>query len=207
VPLTPLTKQQLIQLLAEIGKTIPERVESIAVGRTSLVLQSIKPVTFVAELAFLSEDEFKCCADSLKSLGYRFQTSGRWVRFVREASIDLFLNRVLFVSGYMLEGAEKLGENTGQLVVRLLSPQDVFLLCSLSGHPRDLDDAKTIIQKAIIDWDMLLREVKERMKMGSSRRAPLSLAYSLDRLGEAGVKIPKQVPEKVLEILLQQLPS
>lgn len=205
--LKPLTRPQLVRLLAEIGNAIPERVESVAMGRTSLVLQGIKPVTFVVELAFLSEDQFKCCVNSLKSLGYTFQTQGRWVRFARETPIDLFLNRILLISGYMLERAEKSEENTGELVVRLLNPQDVFLLSSLYGHQRDLDDMKTIFQKRVLDWDMLLHEVKERMRIGSSRRAPLSLAYSLEKLREAGVKIPKQVLERVLEILLQQLSS
>nr|MDO8133347.1 hypothetical protein [Candidatus Njordarchaeum guaymaensis] len=206
VPLEPLTRPQLIQLLAEIGNALPERVESIAVGRTSLVLQGIKPATNVADLIFLSDDQFKCCVGSLKSLGYMFQTSGRWVRFVKEASIDLFLNRVLLVSAYMLERAGKLEVDTGKLLVRLLIPQDVFLLSSLSGHSRDLDDMKTIIEKETVDWDVLLYEVKERMIIGSSRRVPLSLAYSLERLRESGKRIPALVQERLLEMLLQQSP-
>nr|MDO8100535.1 hypothetical protein [Candidatus Njordarchaeota archaeon] len=197
-------RSQLIHLLAEIGKALSERTESVAVGRSSLVLQGIKPVTFVVDLAFLSEDEFKHCIGSLKSLGYRFQTSERWVRLVREASIDLFLNRILLISGYMLERASKLEIDTGKLVVRLLDPQDIFLLNSLSGHPRDLDDMKTIIEKTSVDWELLLHEVRERMKIGSSRRVPLSLAYSLEKLKEIGARIPNQIPEKVREILLQQ---
>jgi hypothetical protein len=206
IPLKPLMKTQLVQALAEIGEALPERTECIAVGRTSLVLQGMKPVTFVVELAFLSEDQLKHCVDSLKSLGYRFQTSERWVRFAREASIDLFLNRVFFIGGYMLERASRLEEDTGKLVVRLLDPQDVFLLNSLSGHPRDLDDMKTIIEKTSVDWESLLLEVKERMKIGSSRRTPLSLAYSLDKLKGAGARIPSEIMEEVREILLQQAP-
>jgi hypothetical protein len=206
VPLKPLMRPQLIQSLAEIGNALHERTECIAVGRTSLVLQGMKPVTFVVELAFLSEDQLKHCVDSLKSLGYRFQTSERWVRFVREASIDLFLNRVFFIGGYMLERASGLEADTGKLSVRLLQPQDVFLLNSLSGHPRDLDDMKTIIEKTSVDWESLLLEVKERMKIGASRRTPLSLAYSLDKLKETGAKIPSEIIEEVREILLQQPP-
>jgi hypothetical protein len=178
--------------------------EGIAVGRAGLVLQGIRQFTFYVDLVFFSEENLSAYILSLKRSGYKLQAFGKWLRFVNDMQIDLWLSRTHLITESMMRRAKKLGENTGKLAVKLLAPQDIMIVDSQSWHAGDLDDMRAIIEKTTVDWELVLSEVKQNMAEGVSRRVPLALSYALERLRTKGVRIPDKVTNDLLQILSRQ---
>ena len=202
--LAPLARADLVRLFSQSGASLSKNVEGVTAGRTSLVLQGIRQFTFYVDLIFFSEDDISTYIESLKSIGYKLQAFGKWLRFVKSAQIDLWLNRTHLISDSMMKRTKRLEENTGRLTVRLLLPQDIMIVDSLSSHAGDLDDIRTIIEKTTVDWELVLSELRERMADGVSRRVPIALSYALEKLQAKGVRIPEKFSDDLLQILSQQ---
>ena len=49
-----------------------------------------------------------------------------------------------------------------------------------------------------------LSEIKERMTRGVSRRFPLAVAYTLDKLQTKGVRIPEKISNEISQTLSRQ---
>ena len=70
---------------------------------------------------------------------------------------------------------------------------------------KDKDDARKIINSTKIDWDIIIEEAKNQMKLGKER-AVFDLTVFLEDLRKMiGVDIPSEIMDKLFDLIERQV--
>ena len=193
------TKTDLEEEFEKIGGRLEKRTEVFLLGGGAMCFRGQKNATKDLDLVFKTAGDFKGFAVALARLGFtepaklefayeEMKASGIWqnkpgFRF------DLFVKTVcgaLSLSDDMVSRSELLGDY-GNLIVRMVSNEDVLLFKGITERPADVTDMAEIIRLANINWNVLLQECRNQSK---TRAWYGSLYNKMLELEERGIAPP-----------------
>jgi hypothetical protein len=107
----------------------------------------------------------------------------RWDIFVRVVC------RALRLDDRML-GRAKFHARLGKLKLYLMAAEDIFLFKSITDREGDLEDAALLARKGLVDWDVVLEELKQQERRGG-RLFCIDVLQTLEILEERyGIRPP-----------------
>ena len=179
-------------LLLAISKRLKEKVTVYAVGGTAMMFQGLKESTLDIDLVFDSGKDRDAFKEALISLGYKgFDTTivygGRVnspeMLALDDERFDLFVKEVIdFVfSESMKKRAAQTHEFGSNLVLKIADPHDIILMKCATDRQKDLDDARNIINSRKIDWELIIGEAENQMKLGKEK-AVFDLGLFVEKL-------------------------
>ena len=160
----------------QIGSMLQSPVVVYLLGGGAMCFRGQKLATKDLDLVFDSHEDFQTFSDALQKAGYQEPQKLESVYEVMKASgiwqnrmgfrFDLFVKTVcnaLSLSEGMVKRS-KLLATYGKLTVQMVSNEDIILFKGITERPDDVNDISEIIQRADIDWGIVLRECKEQSK-------------------------------------------
>ena len=196
------------QLLELISNLLSKNITCVAIGGTAMMFLGYKTTTKDIDLIFKSEEDCKIFIEAIEQLGYKERSltdvydsehrehKNKPKMFTREDErFDLFVKNVF---GYELnhdfvERRDFIGKK--ELVIHVLSKEDLILLKAITGRERDFEDIETIIDiEKNIDWKLIVdKAVRQK---GSSPWILIDLEENLQKLKKKSF-IPHQVFERI----------
>src|SRR3989344_9220618 len=209
-----ITIQEQEKLFIEIGKTLDKKIECFAIGGTAMMFLGLKDSTKDIDLVFLNKEDRKMWKKVAISLGYKEIEArsiyGRRdnlpdVIFIGDWRIDLFLNEIISFS-FLKSAQERIIEThefSDNLIIKIANPNDIFLMKCATDRIKDLDDGKVIIDKNLVNWDVLIKETLNQIASGHELAA-ISLGYFLEKLEKVGAKISHRALDDLFSIVEKQ---
>lgn len=192
-----------------IGNTLTTRVVCYVLGGSAMMFYGAKTETKDVDLVFLEEEGLEEVKQVLYDSGFdekqklvqvfRRYEKARNTPVMMEGKntrFDLFLREVITfkMSPTIIERAKECHE-FGNLMMYLLSPEDIFLLKSATERDKDLVDALSLLQKFKLDWKIILGESVHQTTIGQY----LFPVYLFDFLYALKENLKADVPKKVLD--------
>lgn len=81
---------------------------------------------------------------------------------------------------------------------------DIILMKHATDRVKDAEDIEEIINKEKINWNTILEETKNQLKLGK-QRAAFDLGLFLESLESTGINIPKNVSDELFKIFENQI--
>ena len=206
-----LDRQQ--NLLLALAAKLKKPIKVYAVGGTAMMLWGFKDATIDIDLVFESEkdrDDFRRAAEEL---GYKeadsFKIYGAKpnqpvMLTLGDERFDLFVNKVIdfvFSENMRRRATEKVYQYGNNLILHIANPHDIIVMKCATDRLKDEDDARRIIQTLTIDWNIVIDEAKNQIRLGEER-AIWDLGDFLTRLQKT---LKEKIPTKVLDQLLELL--
>lgn len=202
------------KVFLEVSKKLDRKIECYVIGGTAMMFYNLKELTKDIDLVFENEEDRNVFIEALESLGYKKMDSrilyGKKKNQPEMLSFDdyrfdLFLLEI--ISFIFSENSKKridtIREFDHNLVIKVADPNDIFLMKCATERIKDLDDAKAIIDRNLIKWDVLLEETKNQINLGK-QRAALDLGLFLEDLEKQDIKPPKEFSDKLFKIVENQ---
>ncbi len=202
-------------LFMRIAKKLPRKIEAYAIGGTAMMFLGLKENTLDVDLIFSSAEDRKVFKETAKSLDFK-ESSAKIVYGKRDNApemvvlsdvrLDLFLFKVItsnFSAG-MQERAKQIHE-FGNLIIRIADPSDILIMKSATSREKDLDDIVSIANKSRINWDIIVEESKEQVKLGNET-AIMALGEKLEKLANRKlIAVPKDISDKIWKLFNKQV--
>lgn len=156
-----------LDLFSLIGRQVKKRVECYVIGGSAMLFYGFKTVTKDIDLVFTSEEEKNRFATALKEIGFTHRLhkiqgndKGPVMMERKEARFDLFLAEIIttMLSPGMISRIKEKHEFSN-LVVNVVSPEDIIVLKCATDREGDRKDAADMIGSVKINWDTILEEV------------------------------------------------
>src|SRR3989344_8569885 len=198
------------ELLSLIGETLKKKVECYIVGGSAMMYHGVKGETKDIDVVFNDNESKEIFEKVLKKLGYKerdikimyFKKKNRPLLLERgEERIDLFIKKVITfeITENIKERIEKVYEY-GNLIVKVVSPEDIILFKCATERPGDRIDASNIIKSFDVDWDVIVEESINQTKLEDSL-FPVFLFDFLQELKEDfKADVPNEIIDKVMKI-------
>ncbi|MFH1306483.1 MAG: DUF6036 family nucleotidyltransferase [Candidatus Micrarchaeota archaeon] len=192
-------KSELEETFKQIGAKLRRPVMAYLIGGGAMCFRGQKLATKDLDLVFDSQDDFREFSLALKTCGYaesallekeyeEMKASGIWQND-EGFRFDLFVKTVcnaISLSDNMVKRS-KLLANYGNLAVYMVSDEDVILFKGITERPDDADDIESIIRRADINWETIMRECREQ----SGTRVWYGLLYDkLAEIDSRGISVP-----------------
>ena len=202
-------------LFIAIGNMLRRKIIVYAIGGTAMMLRGIKDSTLDIDLVFNKREDRKEFIDSLKKLGakesdvtlvYGLKTNTPIMIELNDARFDLFLNKIIssVFSEKMKQRAKEIHEFGKNLIIKNADVHDIIMMKSATSIIKDLEDIITIVNKNLINWDILVNEAEEQINLGNET-AVISLGEKLEELSnQKTIKIPKSVLYSLWKLVKKQ---
>lgn len=207
-------------LFNEIGRALPKKLSVYCIGGTAMMLRGLKGETQDIDIVFDKESDRDIFIETLKKLKFRedekrvIETYGlkkNTPSILRLESgdfiFDLFLNKI--ISSVFSDGIKKRANQThefgGNLVIKVADPSDILIIKSVTGRIKDNEDIISIIKNNKLNWDIILEEAKEQVKLGNET-AIVGLGERLDKLtNQKAISVPKPITDKIWKLFNKQV--
>lgn len=197
-----------------IGNLCERKIECLVVGGSAMLFYNFKSATKDVDLIFQTEEDRKHIEKVL--LGLKFMKSveesskeDRFLpsRFERDEFIfDLFAGgifRFKISPGIKERITEKV--EFKNLIISVVSPEDIILLKSVTDRKGDRLDAASIIERINVKWDLIIQECLWQSE-NSYRPFGIHLFDFFEDLEDNfKVSVPKDVRKKITQIMEKQL--
>lgn len=188
-----------------IGKTLDERVECFVIGGSAMLYHGTKEVTKDIDIVFSDERSRETVIKVLKNLGFKeretrliyFNKKNVPVLLQREDErIDLFCKKIIHfkLTASIMERVSAVYEH-GNLITKIVSPEDIILLKCATERAGDRLDAVEILKKHDIDWKKIFEESIHQMDIGED----VFPVYLYDFLLELKEDLKAEIPSYVLK--------
>ena len=198
------------QLLSLIGEKLKEKIECYIVGGSAMMYHGVKGETKDIDVVLDDEKSRKILEKILKELGFKerdvrvlyFRKKNTPLLLQRgEERFDLFVKKVITfeITQSMKNRIEKVYEYDN-LIVKVVSPEDIILFKCATERPGDRIDASNIIKSFDVDWDVIVEESINQTKLEDSL-FPVFLFDFLQELKEDfKADVPNEIIDKVMKI-------
>lgn len=182
-----------LELFKMIGDEVRGKSECFVIGGSAMLFHGLKNATKDVDLVFLSRSEREKIINILEESGFykrHFPDKDIFLMERGSARLDLFLEKVISfsVSPGIIERVKQIHE-FGNFIAKVVSLEDIILLKCATDREGDRLDAREIIQKFDIKWDIIKQEILWQNK-NSGKGLSLFLYDFLVDLKEMGIKIP-----------------
>ncbi len=164
------------QELEGIGKRIPKPVDIYLIGGVAMSFRGLKETTKDIDIVFGNDGDYAIFKEALFGAQYHEPTTIRSEYENLDAMkmyknrdgfhLDLFVEHVLRKLDLTpsMVGRAELHKKYGNLTVRLVSKEDIFLFKGLAseGRTRDLDDMRVLYPG--LDWSVIKQELKAQKR-------------------------------------------
>jgi hypothetical protein len=146
------------------------------IGGGAMAFHGIKDATKDIDVVVQGDDDVRRLRTALESLGYdvvkdldeEYEQLGAQLILENEdgCRFDVFNRQVvdkLIFSASMQERSQPLGE-TGDLVVSVAAPEDIFLFKAVAGRTGDIADMNTLVQTGL-DFDAIVAEIETQTEL------------------------------------------
>lgn len=203
------------KLLLAISQRLSKKITVYAIGGTAMMFLGLKDATLDIDLVFENKDDKKYFKEAIKSLGYKGVDSimvygGRVNKpemlTLGDERFDLFIEEVIdfIFSQNMMERANQTHQFGDKLVLKVANPHDIILMKCATDRLKDIDDARNIINRMDVDWNLILEEAKNQYKLGK-KRAIFDLGDFLERLEENfKIKAPRHITDELWNLLRKE---
>lgn len=167
--ITEFSKEEIVELLTEIGNLLPEVITLFMIGGGNMSLKGIKAITKDIDLIVLSKQEYGYLKLVLTGRGYYCHEEMISDDFYKipiiiftkgDRRIDLFIKNVCS----QLELTDEMQQRSQEylrfnnLKVRLVSNEDIFLFKPITNREKDVDDCRILIAEGL-DWELIKQEL------------------------------------------------
>ncbi|MBU2639141.1 MAG: nucleotidyltransferase [Nanoarchaeota archaeon] len=203
------------ELLSLIGEEIKEKINCYIVGGSAMLYHGVKEATKDIDIVFDDKKSKEIFEKVLRKLGFK-ERDIRVIYFKKknpplllergEERIDIFIKKV--VTFEITENIKKrVGKvyEYGNLIVKVVSPEDIILFKCATERAGDRIDAINILKKFNINWNIIIEEAINQTKL-ESYLFPVFLYDFLEELKEDfKADIPREVLKKLREISEEML--
>ncbi len=207
-------------LFNEIGRALPKKLIVYSIGGTAMMLQGLKGETLDIDLVFDKENDRKVFIETLEAMKFRKdermviekyglkKNAPEMLRLESDDfTFDLFLNKVVssvFSSG-MKERAKQTHEFGSNFVIKAANPNDILIMKSVTGRAKDNEDIISIINNNKINWNLVVEEAKEQVKLGNEA-AIMGLGEKLEKLtNQKAINMPGEISDKIWKLFTKQV--
>lgn len=202
-------------MLIAIGKILSRKIFVYALGGTAMMLRGIKNSTLDVDFVFENENDRTEFMNALKKLGAKGsdvtlvyglnKNAPRMLEF-KNCRFDMFLNKIVTsaFSDYMKGRANQIHE-FGNLIVRAADPNDILIMKSATSRAKDTTDIIEIVNKSKIDWEIIISEAEEQVRLGNET-AIMLLGEKLEKLtNQKAISIPKEISDRIWKLFKKQV--
>jgi hypothetical protein len=203
-------------LFVEIARRLPREMIVYAIGGTAMMFLGFKESTQDIDLVFTKSEDRMAFKEAAKQLGYK-EMDSKIIYGVKnncpemitlgDARLDLFLLDVIDFnfSETMQKRAQQTHQFGNNLFLKVADVHDIVMMKSATRRIKDEDDIVRIAQDNEIDWEILIKESQEQIKLGKER-AVLDLISLLEKLNKKHkMKIPRELIGKLYKIFNKQV--
>ena len=203
-------------LLTRIAEKLPKKIEVYAIGGTAMMFLGLKQTTVDVDLVFSNVEDRVLFKETIHSLGFKNSSAeivyGRRentpeMAMLLDVRLDLFLFKILssYFSKGMQQGAVQIHEFVDNLIVRVADPHDILIMKSVTSRDKDLDDIIAIVNNSRINWDLVVEEATEQVRLGNET-AILGLGEKLEKLSNRKmIVVPKVILDRLWDLLSRQV--
>ncbi|MBI5871491.1 nucleotidyltransferase [archaeon] len=205
-----------IELFKAISSRLDEKVECLLIGGSAMLFYGAKKSTKDIDLVLLQKEGFNRLKETLKKLGfrekyfiYKHQKAAEKSLFLEDKEgrrIDLFLKEVVCfnISKTILSRIKEVHE-FGNLIVKVIAPEDIILLKCATERAGDRADALELMKKLNIDWGIVINEAAHQTSLGKFVFPVLLDDFLEDLREDFKADIPKEVIKKLRKIAEKQI--
>ena len=168
------TKEQE-ELFMRIGEQLPKKIEAFVIGGSAMLYYKAKVSTKDVDVVLNNKEERDILLNVLKKLGFKERSTKLLYSEKKnvpillqrgEERIDLFYDKVVDFkfTGSMKERITASYEY-GNLIVKLISPEDIITLKCATERAGDRLDAASLMKIKNIEWDVIISEAVSQMKI------------------------------------------
>lgn len=203
-------------LFLNISRRLKKKITIYAIGGTAMMFLGIKDTTLDIDLVFDTDEDKNIFKEAAQELGYRavdiiklYGTKRNPPELLKlnDERFDLFVKDVIdFVfSENMKERAEQTLQFMDNLILKIANPHDIILMKCATDRLKDKDDARKIIETKKIDWELILDEAKNQVRLGKER-ALFDLGCFLEDLKkEMHLPIPTKALDDIFKLVKKQI--
>ncbi|HLC31992.1 MAG TPA: DUF6036 family nucleotidyltransferase [Candidatus Nanoarchaeia archaeon] len=203
-------------LLTRIAEKLPKKIEVYAIGGTAMMFLGLKQTTVDVDLVFSNVEDRVLFKETIHSLGFKNSSAeivyGRRentpeMAMLLDVRLDLFLFKILssYFSKGMQQRAAQIHEFVDNLIVRVADPHDILIMKSVTSRDKDLDDIIAIVNNSRINWDLVVEEATEQVRLGNET-AILGLGEKLEKLSNRKmIVVPKVILDRLWDLLSRQV--
>lgn len=192
------------KLFELIGREIKKKIEVMVIGGSAMLFYNFsKTVTKDIDLVAFSETERDHIIKSLSKMGFKIDLKpgklGEPYRLILEDYIiDVFAKNVFKMKlSDTIKSRVKEKVEYGNIVVSVISPEDIIISKSMTQRKGDRTDAASIIKEMNVNWEIILKECEWQYKNGDKRFAVYLYDFVEELVHEFGIIIEKDVIKKI----------
>jgi hypothetical protein len=199
-------------LFIAIGKRLKRKINVYAVGGTAMVFHGLKDSTLDIDLVFENKEDRQEFIETIKSLGYYYldaqvvykrNENRPEMLTLGDERFDLFVKDVVYFtfSEAMQARAKQTHQFGDNFILKVADPLDIIIMKCATDRLKDLDDARSILKNTNVNWDEIIKEAKNQMKLGKTR-AIFELGYFFEKLdNKFQIQIPKKAKDELWDLL------
>ncbi|MBN2367554.1 nucleotidyltransferase [Candidatus Woesearchaeota archaeon] len=201
-----------LELFNLIGNELEDSSEAYLIGGSAMMVYGLKAVTKDIDIVFLGEKDHTRFINALKKLGFKkreFEMNDKYreldktipvVMELDNARIDVFFRRIICfdMSETMISRITQKIEFSN-LIVKVVTPEDIILLKCATDRKGDRIDAHNIIKAANVNWDIIIAESISQTTPKSHIFPVFLYDFLIDMKEDLDADIPKELLKKVRE--------
>jgi|SRR3989344_511922 len=204
-----------LQLFELIGNELKEKINCYVIGGSAMLFYGAKVDTKDVDLVFLKKRDLEKVKEILEKISFKDKVElvkifrryedgkNRPIMMVGSNGerIDLFFKEIITfeMSNTIVDRVKEIHEFSN-LIINVVSPEDIILLKCATEREKDRFDALSLIEKFKIDWDVIIEEAINQTKL-ESNLFPVFLFDFLYELKENfKADIPKEILDKIRSI-------
>lgn len=207
-----ITFKQQIEFFNIIGRELNEKVECIAIGGNAMMFYGFKKLTKDVDLVFTNREDLNKVKKALYDSGFEEKTNIKIFKNYdvidtkpimmegKETRFDLFCKEIIcFKMSDSIINRIKESHEFGNLVIKVVSPEDIVLLKSATERVKDREDALEIIKNYNVKWNVIIEEAMHQTELDK----PLFVVFLYEFLLELKEDFKADVPDNVFKELLK----
>ena len=112
---------------------------------------------------------------------------------------------LLYFSEGMQKRATQIHEFATNLIIKVAAPSDILIMKSVTSREKDLEDIIAIANKSQIDWNIVVEESKEQVRLGNET-AIMNLGEKIEKLtNRKAIIVPKEISNKIWKLFTKQV--
>ena len=207
-----ITFEDQIKLFELIGNELNKKVECIAIGGNAMMFYNLKKSTKDVDLVFMNKDDLNKVKQALYNSGFKEKNDVTILKNYevidkkpimmegKETRFDLFFEEIICfrISETIIDRVRKKYE-FGNLIIKIVSPEDIILLKSATERIKDREDVFEIIKNYNVKWNTIIEEAIHQTKLDK----PLFVVFLYEFLLELKENFKADIPDEILKTLLK----